>query len=138
MYRISKQLWFCAAHQVRLSETRCEALHGHNYRVVVHAEARELDPISYVVDFAALKSAAVQVAGRFDHQNINEVEPFTQGGRNPTAEELYPGDPESAQALCNLSGGSSALVSLGRRFPLGDVCKVEVFETDNTRAEYCP
>ena len=46
MYRISKQLWFCAAHQVRLSETRCEALHGHNYRVLVHAEARELDPTS--------------------------------------------------------------------------------------------
>ena len=45
------------------------------------------------------------------------------------AEEPYPGDPESAQALCDLSGGSSAVVSLGRRFPLGDVCKVEVFGT---------
>jgi myo-inositol 2-dehydrogenase/D-chiro-inositol 1-dehydrogenase len=28
-----------------------------------------------------------------------------------------------------VSGGSTALVSLGRRFPLGDVCKVEVFGT---------
>ena len=27
------------------------------------------------------------------------------------------------------SGGSTALVSLGRRFPLGDVCRVEVFGT---------
>ena len=43
VYRVSKQLWFCAAHQVRLSEDRCEDLHGHNYRLVVHAEARELD-----------------------------------------------------------------------------------------------
>jgi myo-inositol 2-dehydrogenase/D-chiro-inositol 1-dehydrogenase len=39
------------------------------------------------------------------------------------------GDTESAQALCTLSGGSTALVSLGRRFPLGDVCRVEVFGT---------
>ncbi len=39
------------------------------------------------------------------------------------------GVPESAQALCTLSGGSTALVSLGRRFPLGDVCRVEVFGT---------
>ena len=39
------------------------------------------------------------------------------------------GDPESAQALCALSGGATALVSLGRRFPLGDVCRVEVFGT---------
>ncbi len=45
------------------------------------------------------------------------------------AEEPWPGDPESAQALGELSDGTSALISLGRRFPLGDVCKVEVFGT---------
>ena len=45
------------------------------------------------------------------------------------AEEPWPGDPESAQAIARLSGGTSAIVSLGRRFPLGDVCKVEVFGT---------
>jgi myo-inositol 2-dehydrogenase/D-chiro-inositol 1-dehydrogenase len=43
--------------------------------------------------------------------------------------EPWPGDPECAHALAQLSGGTSALVSLGRRFPLGDVCKVEVFGT---------
>ena len=39
------------------------------------------------------------------------------------------GDAESAQVLCTLSGGTTgiALVSLGRRLPLGDVCKVELF-----------
>lgn len=124
MYRISKQLWFCAAHQVRLSETECERLHGHNYRVLVHAEARELDRTSYVLDFAALKRAAVEACARFDHQNINEVPPFQEGGRNPTAEEL-------ARFLCE---------ELGRRFddPRVRICKVEVFETDNNRAEYVP
>jgi myo-inositol 2-dehydrogenase/D-chiro-inositol 1-dehydrogenase len=45
------------------------------------------------------------------------------------ADEPWPGDPESAQAIGELSGGSSAFISLGRRFPLGDVCKVEVFGT---------
>jgi 6-pyruvoyltetrahydropterin/6-carboxytetrahydropterin synthase len=124
MYRVSKQLWFCAAHQVRLSEDRCEALHGHNYRVVVHAEARELDRISYVIDFAELKKAAVDVCARFDHLNINEIEPFREGERNPTAEQL-------ARYLCE---------QLGRRFDDGRVriAKVEVWETDNNRAEYAP
>jgi myo-inositol 2-dehydrogenase / D-chiro-inositol 1-dehydrogenase len=51
------------------------------------------------------------------------------------ADEPWPGDPESAQAMAELSGGTSALVSLGRRFPLGDVCKVEVFGTKD--AEEC-
>jgi myo-inositol 2-dehydrogenase/D-chiro-inositol 1-dehydrogenase len=47
------------------------------------------------------------------------------------AEAPWPGDPESAQAMAELSGGTTALISLGRRFPLGDVCKVEVFGTKN-------
>jgi myo-inositol 2-dehydrogenase/D-chiro-inositol 1-dehydrogenase len=45
------------------------------------------------------------------------------------AEEPWPGDPESAHALAELSRGTTAVISLGRRFPLGDVCKVEVFGT---------
>ena len=49
-------------------------------------EARELDSTSYVLDFALLKRAAVELAARFDHQNLNEVEPFTV--LNPTAEEI--------------------------------------------------
>jgi myo-inositol 2-dehydrogenase / D-chiro-inositol 1-dehydrogenase len=44
-------------------------------------------------------------------------------------------DPESAQVLCTLSGGSTALVSLGRRMPAGDVCRVEVLGTRD--AEEC-
>lgn len=39
------------------------------------------------------------------------------------------GDPDSAQALCDLSNGASGLISLGRRFPLGDSCWVQVFGT---------
>jgi myo-inositol 2-dehydrogenase / D-chiro-inositol 1-dehydrogenase len=42
---------------------------------------------------------------------------------------------ESGHALAELSGGATAVVSLGRRFPLGDVCKVEVFGTAG--AEEC-
>jgi len=124
IYRVSKQLWFCAAHQVRLSEDRCEDLHGHNYRLVVHAEATRLDRTSYVIDFARLKKTAVAAAARFDHGNINEIEPFKEGGRNPTAEEL-------ARFFCE---------ELARE--LDDervrICRVEVFETDNNRAEYVP
>ncbi|MEA2657142.1 MAG: myo-inositol 2-dehydrogenase / D-chiro-inositol 1-dehydrogenase [Chloroflexota bacterium] len=45
------------------------------------------------------------------------------------ADEPWPGDPESAHALAELSRGATAVISLGRRFPLGDVCKVEVFGT---------
>jgi 6-pyruvoyltetrahydropterin/6-carboxytetrahydropterin synthase len=123
-FRVSRQLWFCAAHQVRLSDSVCENLHGHNYRVVVHAEATQLDRTSYVLDFARLKKSAAAAAARFDHRNINEIEPFQEGGRNPTAEEL-------ARFLCE-----------ELRRELDDdrvrICRVEVFESDDNRAEYVP
>ena len=38
-------------------------------------------------------------------------------------------DPDAVQALCDLSGGANGLVSLGRRFPPGDACWVQVFGT---------
>jgi myo-inositol 2-dehydrogenase/D-chiro-inositol 1-dehydrogenase len=52
-----------------------------------------------------------------------------------SSEPPVAGDADSAQISCNLSAGSTALVSLGRRFPLGDVCRVEVFGSRN--AEDC-
>lgn len=43
------------------------------------------------------------------------------------------GDPDCAQLVAELDGGSTALVSLGRWHPAGDSCKVEVFGTKGTR-----
>ncbi len=47
-------------------------------------------------------------------------------GHRPPHRRL-PSDQEAAQALATLSNGATALISLGRRYPLGDVCRVEVF-----------
>ena len=58
-----------------------------------------------------------------------------RGSTSAIASVQAAGDAESAQVLCTLSGGSTALVSLGRRFPLGDVCRVEAFGTRD--AEDC-
>ncbi len=41
------------------------------------------------------------------------------------------GDPESVEAVFELSGGGLAVVSLGRRFPPGDMCRVAVNGTKN-------
>lgn len=47
------------------------------------------------------------------------------------ADPVVTGDAESAQVLCRLSGGATGFVSLGRRFPDGDVCWAQVFGTRN-------
>lgn len=42
------------------------------------------------------------------------------------------GDPDCAQLACELDGGSTAVVSLGRWHPAGDMVKVDVFGTKGT------
>jgi myo-inositol 2-dehydrogenase / D-chiro-inositol 1-dehydrogenase len=46
------------------------------------------------------------------------------------SDEEVPGDPESVQLLGGLSGGGVASVSLGRRFPAGDCCWLELMGTE--------
>ncbi len=42
------------------------------------------------------------------------------------------GDPDCVQLACELDGGSTAVISLGRWHPAGDSCKVEVYGTEGT------
>jgi myo-inositol 2-dehydrogenase/D-chiro-inositol 1-dehydrogenase len=46
-----------------------------------------------------------------------------------SSEPIVPGDTESAQVLGELSDGTTALVSLGRRYRPGDICRVELCGT---------
>jgi 6-pyruvoyltetrahydropterin/6-carboxytetrahydropterin synthase len=86
VYEVAKEFSFSAAHQIRMHGGKCERLHGHNWRVRVHARSSELNRIGMVVDFADLQKIVAEVCSRFDHQNINEVAPFTEV--NTTAENL--------------------------------------------------
>jgi 6-pyruvoyltetrahydropterin/6-carboxytetrahydropterin synthase len=78
---------FSSAHQLRGYKGKCENLHGHNYRIEIHARGRELDNIGLLVDFGELKEAADEVVAYLDHRNINELPPFDEE-LNPSAENL--------------------------------------------------
>ena len=86
VYEVSKEFSFSAAHQIRMHGGKCERLHGHNWRVRVHARSSELNRIGMVVDFADLQKVVAEICARFDHQNINEIPPFDEV--NTTAELL--------------------------------------------------
>jgi 6-pyruvoyltetrahydropterin/6-carboxytetrahydropterin synthase len=86
VYEVSKEFVFSAAHQIRMHGGKCERLHGHNWRVRVHARASQLDRLGMVVDFADLHRIVSELCARFDHRHINEVPPFDEV--NTTAENL--------------------------------------------------
>jgi 6-pyruvoyltetrahydropterin/6-carboxytetrahydropterin synthase len=122
MFTVFKDFTFAAAHAIRGHTGGCENLHGHNYRVRVHAAAAELDRLGMVVDFADLKAAVAETLGRFDHRVINELPPFDV--RNTTAELL----------------AEYAYRELARRLDDGRVrvTRVEVWENETSCAVYEP
>ena len=123
VYEISKDFLFSAAHQIRFHPGKCERLHGHNWRVRIHARASTLSRLGMVVDFADLQQIVAEIGARFDHRNVNEVPPFDD--RNSTAENLarffYE---EAARRLFEREGGRVT------------VSKVEVWENEGSLAVY--
>jgi len=107
MYYVSKRLEISSAHSLHLSyESKCEALHGHNWIVIVHCKSKTLNVDGMVTDFTGIKK---KIAGTLDHQNLNEILPF-----NPTAENI-------AKWICD---------------NVENCYKVEVWESENNKAIY--
>lgn len=86
MYQISVEQHFDAAHFLRGYRGKCEALHGHRFRVVVRIESPGLDDIGLAYDFSVLKQYLAEVISRFDHTCLNDVPPFDQ--INPSSENV--------------------------------------------------
>lgn len=81
MYYVTKRLEISAAHRLELDyESKCSALHGHNWIVTVFCKAAELNNNGMVTDFTDIKRI---VSDRLDHRCLNDTLPF-----NPTAENI--------------------------------------------------
>jgi len=84
MWRVRDEVTISASHQIPMPDGSLEPLHGHNWRIVAEVEARELDARGLVVDFNELRAALGRATDPYDHQHLNDVEPF---GRVPTTAE---------------------------------------------------
>ena len=86
MYQVSVEQHFDAAHFLRGYGGKCEALHGHRFRVVVRVRAAEVDDIGLAYDFVELKRQLGDILSRFDHTCLNDVSPFDK--INPSSENI--------------------------------------------------
>ena len=78
MYTIAVQAHYDAAHLLRDYEGKCARLHGHRYVVEVALQASEVGKKGMAFDFGDLKRHLKELAERFDHENLNEIHPFTE------------------------------------------------------------
>ncbi len=122
MYRISVEQHFDAAHALRGYKGKCEALHGHRFKVVAKIEAPGLDDIGLAYDFTELKAHLNEVVSRFDHTNLNDIPPFDK--INPSSENIAANIYKELKS--RLSGDKVALTA------------VEVWESPQTGVSYSP
>ncbi|MFC2020789.1 6-carboxytetrahydropterin synthase QueD [Chloroflexota bacterium] len=86
MYRVSIEQHFDAAHFLRGYQGKCEALHGHRYKVVAKVAASQINEIGLAYDFTVLKRHLADILSRFDHTCVNDVPPFDM--INPSSENI--------------------------------------------------
>lgn len=111
---------FEASHWLRSYRGRPERIHGHSWRVEVVLETEVLDDEGMGFDFIEIKKHLRELAGRFDHHDINSVPPFDR--LSPTTEHV-------AKWFCE---------ELRRRLPDAGVVAVTLWEGPDCSATYRP
>ncbi len=122
MYQISVEQHFDAAHALRGYRGKCEAVHGHRFKVVAKIEASGLDDIGLAYDFTELKQHLAEVVSRFDHTNLNDIPPFDK--LNPSSENIAATVYEELKS--KLAGAKVSITA------------VEVWESPQTGVSYSP
>lgn len=86
MYEIKIEDCFSGAHRLRNYHGKCEALHGHNWKVEVLVVSNSLDEGGMVLDFKILKESTRTVLETLDHKYLNELSDFLE--INPSSENI--------------------------------------------------
>lgn len=120
MYELKIITHFSAAHRLENFYGKCEALHGHNWKVEIFLVAASLDEAGLVRDFGQIKACAREIIEEIDHTYLNELPAFKN--QNPSSENL-------ARHLFERLGTA-----------LNDervqVTRITVWESDTTSASY--
>ncbi|MFA5110693.1 MAG: 6-carboxytetrahydropterin synthase QueD [Desulfobaccales bacterium] len=122
MYEVKIVMQFAAAHRLENFYGKCEALHGHNWKVEVFLAGDRLDGAGLLMDFGVLKARTKEVLEEVDHKYLNELAAFQD--RNPSSENLARYLFERLGAILNREGAK--------------IQRVNVWESDTSCASYYP
>jgi len=86
MYELTIVTQFSAAHQLRNFKSRCEKLHGHNWKIEVTLVGSKLNKAGLLIDFKEVRDATDKILEELDHSFLNEVSQFK--GENPSSENI--------------------------------------------------
>jgi len=120
MYELKIITQFAAAHRLENFYGKCEALHGHNWKVEVLLAGDRLDDAGLLMDFGVVKARTREVIEEIDHKYLNELAAFKD--QNPSSENLARYLFQRLSAALNRDGA--------------EVRRVNVWESDTSCAAY--
>lgn len=124
MFTLFVRETFAAAHRLELYHGKCEALHGHNFRVEALVEGEEVGREGMLLDFAVLKAHLRTILADLDHKYINEIAFFAERAASSEYLALY-----IYERLRELLHDDPAAEGTAVR-------EVRVWESDNAYAAY--
>ncbi len=84
MYYLKIKEFFAAAHNLLNYHGKCEALHGHNWKIEAIISGKTLDNAGMLIDFKILKQYLNEILETLDHKYLNELDFFN--GKSPSSE----------------------------------------------------
>jgi 6-pyruvoyltetrahydropterin/6-carboxytetrahydropterin synthase len=121
MFLLNVKASYDSAHFLRNYKGKCENLHGHHYVVEAGLAYEDVGEGGMAMDFTDAKRVLRAIANELDHNNINDLEPFTT---------LEPSAENQARWIFQ---------EMQRRLPpadAGHLVYVRVWETPNQWAQY--
>jgi 6-pyruvoyltetrahydropterin/6-carboxytetrahydropterin synthase len=86
MYELKVVTKFAAAHQLTMVGSKCENMHGHNWKIEVYVKGEKTDEAGVLVDFGVIKKHVREIMAMLDHKYLNELEYFQQ--KQPSSENI--------------------------------------------------
>ena len=86
MYELKVVTQFSAAHQLTMVGTKCENMHGHNWKIDVYVIGEKLDKAGVLVDFGVIKKHVADIMTMLDHKYLNELALFEL--KQPSSENI--------------------------------------------------
>ena len=123
MFELRVVTRFAAAHRLTMVGTKCENLHGHNWKIEVYVQGQSIDEGGVLVDFGVIKRHVRELMETLDHKFLNELDYF-QDGTPPSSENI-------ARYLADRLADRLDLPGIS-------VSRVTAWESDDASATYIP
>ena len=86
MYELKVVTHFAAAHQLTMVGSKCENMHGHNWKIEVYVTGERTDGSGVLMDFGVIKKHVHAIMSMLDHKYLNELKYFQHS--QPSSENI--------------------------------------------------